>query len=533
MSVPSNATESHFMTQHDSTSRRGMMTNAAANWLGFVATVAVTFFMSPLLVHELGDRDYGVWALVESVLAYLALFDLGIGAAVVRYVARFQETREDDELDRVFSTSLAIFAGLGLLALAITLALAFVWSRPLGVPEDVASAARWLLVLLGLNLAVGLPLGVYDSVLYALGRFPLRTAVQLSVLALRTATFLWILHRGGGLLEIGLAITFFGVLQHVILLSIVHRLVPKLRFSIRFVDRSTFHTIRGYSLWAFMAMVAGRISFSTDAIVISAFLTPEYITYFAIAARLIEYGKNAVQSATAVLTPTISRLDAKEDFEGIRRVLIAGSRCVVWFILPVQLGMMFFGYTFLSMWMGDRIAEQSFSPLLALSLTLTLATSQFISARLFYGVGLLHWFAWGTIAEALANLVISLALVRQFGITGVAIGTAIPNIVFNLALMVYVCRVAGVGLGSYLRGTFLSPLVAATVLLLTWYGWRNQFGTPSTWPSLALACSSGLFAYAVAGCFLEPELRKQLRRALARLRGEQFLDPPDASIAVY
>ena len=180
----------------------------------------------------------------------------------------------------------------------------------MGVPEDVAPAARWLLVLLGLNLAVGLPLGVYDSVLYSLGRFPLRTAVQLTILAVRTAAFLWILHGGGGLIEIGLAITFCGVLQNVILLSIVHWLLPNLRFSIRFIDRSTYRMIRSYSMWAFLAMIAQRVSFSTDAIVISAFLTPEYITYFAIAARLVEYGKNAVQSGTAVLTPTISTLEA-------------------------------------------------------------------------------------------------------------------------------------------------------------------------------------------------------------------------------
>lgn len=371
---------------------------------------------------------------VESVLAYLALFDLGIGAAVVRYVVRFRETQERDELNRVFSTSLAIFAGLGLVALAITLTLAFGWSRPLGVPEDVSGAARWLLVLLGLNLAVGLPLGVYDSVLYALGRFPLRTAVQLSVLSVRTAAFLWIIQRGGGLVEIGLAITVLGVLQHVVLLSIVHWLLPNLRFSVRFLTRSTFRTICGYSMWAFVAMIAGRISFSTDAIVISAFLTPEYITYFAIAARLVDYGKTAVQSATGVLTPAISTLEVKGDFAAIRGVLITGSRCVVWFILPFQLGFMFFGYTFLSMWMDDQIAVAAFIPLLALSSTLTLATSQFVSARLLYGMGRLGWFARATIAEALANLVLSLLLVHKFGIVGVAIGTAIPNLLFNLCL---------------------------------------------------------------------------------------------------
>src|SRR5438132_9906968 len=89
-------------------SRRALLVNAAASWLGFAAQVAVTFFLSPILIHGLGDRRYGIWALVDSVLAYLTLFDLGVAAAVVRYVARFEAARDRQELNRVFNTSLGI-----------------------------------------------------------------------------------------------------------------------------------------------------------------------------------------------------------------------------------------------------------------------------------------------------------------------------------------------------------------------------------------------------------------------------------------
>src|SRR5689334_18156139 len=75
-------------------SRMPLLTNAAANWIGFAAQVVVAFFVSPLLIHGLGDERYGVWSLVDSVLAYLTLFDLGIGASLVRYVARFEAQRD-------------------------------------------------------------------------------------------------------------------------------------------------------------------------------------------------------------------------------------------------------------------------------------------------------------------------------------------------------------------------------------------------------------------------------------------------------
>ena len=85
---------------------RQIVANAVANWIGFAVQLVVAFFMSPILVHGLGAPRYGVWSLVESVLAYLMLFDLGVAASVVRYVARFEANGDLIRLNRVFSHSI-------------------------------------------------------------------------------------------------------------------------------------------------------------------------------------------------------------------------------------------------------------------------------------------------------------------------------------------------------------------------------------------------------------------------------------------
>ena len=55
------------------------LTSALSNTAYFAASVAVVFFVSPILVHGLGDSRYGAWLLVNSVLAYMALAELGVG----------------------------------------------------------------------------------------------------------------------------------------------------------------------------------------------------------------------------------------------------------------------------------------------------------------------------------------------------------------------------------------------------------------------------------------------------------------------
>ena len=83
--------------------------------MAFAAQLAVAFVLAPIVLRALGDARYGVWSFVESFLAYLMLFDLGVAASLVRFVPRCLATGDRDGLNRVFSACLASF---GLVAAA-------------------------------------------------------------------------------------------------------------------------------------------------------------------------------------------------------------------------------------------------------------------------------------------------------------------------------------------------------------------------------------------------------------------------------
>ena len=52
--------------------------NLFANWVGYGANLLVMFFMSPFVVHTLGDGTYGLWSLLMSITGYLGLVDVGV-----------------------------------------------------------------------------------------------------------------------------------------------------------------------------------------------------------------------------------------------------------------------------------------------------------------------------------------------------------------------------------------------------------------------------------------------------------------------
>jgi O-antigen/teichoic acid export membrane protein len=482
---------------------RRIVINAIANWMGFAAQLLVAFFTSPILVHGLGAPRYGIWSLVESILAYLMLFDLGVAASVVRYVARFEANGDQDRLNRIFSTSLCIFAAAGLAVAVSTIVLAAFGATLVKVPAELAHEARWMLVLLGFNLAIGLPLNVFPSLLDGLARYPAKTAIRTIGLIARTTLFLYVIWNRGGLIPLAWSITVCNIAEHFVLAAACWWYLPKLRFSPFLVDRETFRLIRGYSLQAFVLMVAGRVSYQTNALVIGAILAPQFITYFAVAARLIEYAKNGLRAITTVLTPAVSAFEARGDEAAIRKVFLTSTRFVLWIILPIQVGFHLLGKPFLSLWMGSDYAGWSYPSLAILALPLALILSQSVSGRVLYGIGQLRWFTVVVIGEAVTNLLISVALVGSMGIEGVAWGTTIPNIVGNLLVAIHVCRLLNVRLSEYFRLSFLRPLAAACLLAAGWWVAPTYMDPGRSWIAFLLVGSAGVIGYGIVALPLE------------------------------
>jgi O-antigen/teichoic acid export membrane protein len=496
---------------------RRLFLGAATNWLAFAATLLVGFFLTPYLVRNLGDGPYGVWAFVESILAYFTLFDLGIAACVVRFVARFHATRDRHDLNRLVSTCLALFLGLAMLVFAIGAGMLPFLVKPLqqaGVPAE--EVLGFALLMLG-NLAVTLPLSVFPSILDGLERFALKSLIRIVVLAVRTVGVIVVMEHEPSLWNLGVLFTVCNLVEHIAFAILACRMLPDLRFSWRLVDRETMKRVKGYSLNAFLAMVAGRASVQSGAIIVGIFLGAAPITYFALASRLVEFAKALLRSATNTLTPAVSSLDATGEIEAIRRMFLRGTRWVLYLILPVHLGLIFFGRPFLTVWLGDSsYAENCYPTLVILSSTLTLVLAQSIASRVLYGTGRLKWFARMALVEAITNIVLSLVLGYHFGLIGVAIGVAAPNLFMCIWVIGYTSRGLGLGMSPYLSQAWLRPILVVTVLVGAWslVNWPT-----SNWTMLFASILIGLLPYVAA--VLAVEGRLPLRRGWLGIRRRQ------------
>src|SRR5271165_183840 len=139
---------------------RQLALGSALRVFSLVATALVSLVMMPFVVHSLGDRMYGVWALAATLVGYYGILDLGLSSAVSRYLAAALGAGDQEECNRVFHTSLRLFVALAIVVFAVGCISAAVSPWSCKTPEE--AAIFWKLILLvSFTLALSFPIKVF------------------------------------------------------------------------------------------------------------------------------------------------------------------------------------------------------------------------------------------------------------------------------------------------------------------------------------------------------------------------------------
>lgn len=486
------------------TSRRRLALNAVTNGLAFIAQLTVAFFLAPVLLHQLGRERYGAWSFVESFLAYFTLFDLGIGATLVRYVSKCQTEGNQDQLSRIVNASLFLFALAGLLTILLGFGIFYViLNLSTKVPQALHGEVQGMAAISICCLALTLPLSIFPAMLDGLGRYSVKSLVRTLFLLARVAGVLVVLWTGKGLVALAAVFALSTLAEHGVMLVLVQRQLPNLRPAPWRADRATLRLIRGYSVDSFLAMLAGRINFKTDAIVIGLCGQLGLIPFFDMPSRIVEYAKNLIRSATTTLTPAFSALEVKKDLTAIRQLFITGCRYTLYLSLPIQTALLLFGGSFLQLWLKDAAFRVQGEPVLwILGGTLCVSMVQSVAARVLYGMGRIRMFSRLMLLEAGLNLVTSLILIGPCGIAGVALGTAIPDVAICIFVTLGVCKMLDIDDRTFFREALLKPLLITVVVTPAWLR-LAQFLPPNTWLGFMELIAAGVALFGVLVLLLE------------------------------
>jgi O-antigen/teichoic acid export membrane protein len=436
--------------------RGRVVRGVAMNWAALVFSSAVAFFLSPFVVHHLGNIAYGVWTLVISVISYIGLLDLGLRGAVTRYVSHHKSQSDHDKANQIVSGVLWFRLWISLLAILIGLIVGHYAPQLFHVPREFQRAATLAIAIAATSFGVTLLGGVFGGILAGLQRFDLLSTVAICQTLIRALGVYVLLTKGHGV--VALAYWEFAVVlaANSCLIVLAYVKYPQLRVSLGRPESETFQSIWEFSAYLFIIQICVQVIYYTDNLVVGVFVSTAAVTFYSIAGTLTEYIRLIISSLVSSFLPLASRFQAEGQPKKIQRLLIRGTNVALAISLPIEVALLFRGPTFIRLWMGSQYAREGGAILQVLLVSLAFSVTNHVSSIIAYGLGRPKPMVLWRVGEAVANLGLSVVLAMQIGAVGVAWGTALPSLFNSLFFFPrFICRLVNIPVTSYLRRTWL------------------------------------------------------------------------------
>ncbi len=414
--------------------RKRVSINLMATWGDHVIGLAVGLVLMPFVLGKLGDIQYGLWIFISSIAGYSGLLNLGLGQTISRYVATHHAKGEREELNRVVNVIGAVYLLMGLVALGIAGVVA--WLSPTLWPTISIPTAEltWVILILGINVAVGIIGSVFGGVLVGMQRFDLERGITVTSGLVRFALTMVFLQQQSGLLILAVIVLVTTVVENLGLVIAAFRLVPEMRLGPRYLSRRTLTECSSFSAFSLLEMVASKLIESTDCVVIGCVFGAKAIVPYYVAQRLSQFITKPLQFVGQVCLPRAGELHAKNEMSELRE-LVARAWGLTWMLTTgFFIGAVFFGSALIETWVHQPY-PQSHVLLLVLLGGQIIATPMKVVSGILFGIGDVRKPAVTYIIEALGNFALSLALIARFGLLGVALGTAIPLYLVELGIL--------------------------------------------------------------------------------------------------
>src|SRR5579872_2976768 len=340
-------------------SNRPIVRGVVLNWVAMGVGMVISFFLSPFVVHHLGNIAYGIWTLVVSLASYMGLLDLGLQGAVTRYVSKHYVQGDHDEASRVVSAALWLRAGVGLLTVAIGAVIALFVTHLFRIPAGMHTAMQLAIVVTTLTLSSTLIFGVFSGVLAARHRFDFLSLTRITQTGVRATGVVWILRHGHGIVALALWELVAVLVGSSLLTYLTFRVYGELRIVLELPSRTLLHKFWSYSSWVFLINICQQVIYYSDNLVVGSLLSVTAVTFYAIGGNLIEYMRQTVGALTATFTPLASTLEAKRQQDKLQSLLIGGTRAALLVALPIEVALLFRGETFIALWMGPQYSQTS------------------------------------------------------------------------------------------------------------------------------------------------------------------------------
>ena len=418
----------------------------------------------PWMVSKIGQADYGLYTLANSLVAIFML-DFGLGSAVSRYISKYRAEGKNEEISNIMGIiyKLYIFIDIAILAVLAVLYF-FIGSIYAELTPEEIDKFRDLYIIVVIYQLIAFPLAPLDGILNSFEKFTQLKLCNLFYRVMSVVAVVGVLIFSADVRIVILANVLTHLLTILIKFILTKKYVP-IKVNFRASGRNLYRTLFSFTAWTTVISIMQRFTHSFAPSVLGITSGALAIALYAPAVTLEGYFYTLGMSVNGLFMPRVSRYIAKNDEDSILKLMIKVGRYQSMLLGLAFIGFVCVGKEFMTLWMGPEYTESYYLAIIILFPTLVSSTQQ-IAKTTVIAKKLVKYQALCMTVTGVLGLAVSYFLSLRIGAAGVCIGTALTSICNISYMNIIYKKKAGINMLEFYKKCYLKLIPCYAVILL-------------------------------------------------------------------
>jgi len=438
-----------------------LIKSTASNYLLLIIKIITSLFLVRIIFLGISNEEYGFWALLWSIFGYSVLLDFGFGTAVQKATSETLANKKWKNYNKLISTIFFSYVVLAFGILILTVSLAFNLEN-LFTFSDTKSIESFQMVFLifGVGTTLIFPLGFFREILRGLQEIPLRNNIDLFFLILNFIVITLAIYLYSSLLIMAIGAILVQLLTNICMAYYVYKKVPSLQISLELFQKEKVKEVMGFSLFAYIVMFSNLIIFKTDQIVISMFSSIALVGFYQIISRVSELFRQFSTQIHDIVGPLSASFFAASNHNKLSSVLLQSNQVVAFVATMLLVPSFLFIEELLNLWLNITNVQVITTAKILLFSMYILVVLRSSSVQVLLMCNKHKQLTLIAIIESIMNLGLSIYLIGQYSIVGVAIGTLIPNVLLAFLYNIPVaCKFSNISIYLYFKAVLFKNIL--------------------------------------------------------------------------
>ena len=460
--------------------RKKIMLNAGSNWAKSLAVAFVGILLIPIILKSIGEKGYGIWALLATGLAYPMILDRAFGLSISRFVAYHSE--DTLERNRFISASLVVLICLSLLILVASILLSFFLTDMFtAITEEYAFEATVTCILIGITLSIRVLQGSFAGALQGYQNYTSFNSVVIGGNILRLVLTFTFLKMYKSMIAVQSAFLLSMLITLITMIVIAYKLIPDLKINLKIVNKSALKQLFYFTGHSLLRSGCTIVIYSTLTLLIGWKGTAEDVTVYDIAMKLPTFALSLIAGMQNVFLPAVASLFAQKEITKIRAIAKKGTKVSLVLSFVGSILVFFFADTLLRLWLQDNPPEGAVFLMRVLILSLFPSSVFDIWLPILVAMGHLKWLSITSVLMTLISIVATVGLLVTESVSAplaaaIGLGAAFW-LRSGIWLPIYGIMKLGIRFLEYFASSLMKPIFAAacSIVLISYVAGLSFF----------------------------------------------------------